>query len=990
MTFLVAALLSVGASARLSQYLGRASVLDANQTIIDSFFFNHYDRYGGAVEFDSQGTLAICTTTFLLCGAECGGAIEIYKANAICSFCCFSRTNASVYGTAIDLWSGPVGSVINDTNFVSCRDVSSFQPAKGTIADSTSAFHNFHRLNFTACGLQQNSSGMVLYHHQVDADTVGIGWNFSECTVLQCVGSTGIEISIAIRLIPAVSRCNFYENRVSNAFLYAFGIRVEGCIFRDNDKDIARPSLPTTGRFAVLNCVFSDSLPSESDCDVMTGNVGNQATASLYLVHFSTFYCPVATPLVVPPTLTHSRSRSPTASRNCNRTSGGERILRESGCLEVTNSFFSGLDADDQNGGAILARESDLFVLDSTFYFCSASRGGAIDYGQSRIELIRSCFASTSAPVEGAAVNIWQCDGGFNLRQCIFVGCSGQDQCQGTVCVDAPSPPCTAEILNFSRCSLPKSEIGRGFAFLFRSSASDFGLQFCGIDSCAGSTGIETDSSLKPAIESCNFYGNDASLSVLFGRTAGMRLKNCIFNSNFRDLGMQTPAAANGFDILNCVFSGAQPAGSIISVTADNKWNTQTAANVIGPFDGVQCVRSGATPHPPRSPRPTLSRTPTASRDCVLYSRPTRIWYSSGCAEVRDTVFRGFDNSNSRSDTFGGAIQVDPGATGLYVLDTAFQNCRSGLGGAVNSDADQSELVRCCFRATAAKSRGAAFYADAPHSKTLLADSSFSECRDIKSCWGTIYDKLLFEATYERLNITKCEISSYGAALALETSSSPTVLVSYCTMSDCTGRSILDTVDLYPRVEYCNVIGNTATSSYNVFGGLYRGMEVDGCIFVGNSAEFALFGTGGQKFTISNCVFDGDFPAGSFCEASAGNSVRTSTASYAIEFFVTHYCPGMTRSPTATPEIWATLIATPSPPVSATPEETPGPSLTPATSPLASDSPAATPTDSPSPSRDCQIYAGISSFIVDERWTGCVEIIGSVFFGLESTQGGAI
>jgi hypothetical protein len=114
-------------------------------------------------------------------------------------------------------------------------------------------------------------------------------------------------------------------------------------------------------------------------------------------------------------------------------------------------------------------------------------------------------------------------------------------------------------IYDFQRCNFTRCEaLNSGSAFKISKTDAKCHTQYVLLYNLTGNTGIDSFCSELPDVHHCNFYHNQMSVSwgVLCGRESGMNLKNCIFNSNSRDIVLTIPLKKL-FILNNCVFSGA-------------------------------------------------------------------------------------------------------------------------------------------------------------------------------------------------------------------------------------------------------------------------------------------------------------------------------------------------------------------------------------------------------------------------------------------------
>jgi hypothetical protein len=94
-------------------------------------------------------------------------------------------------------------------------------------------------------------------------------------------------------------------------------------------------------------------------------------------------------------------------------------------------------------------------------------------------------------------------------------------------------------------------------------------------------------------------------------------------------------------------------------------------------------------------------------------------------------------------------------------------------------------------------------------------------------------------------------------------------------------------------------------------------MKVENCIFCDNSRDFRMDpGSGSiqKKFEVTNCVFSGNFASESgWVTFISGNFANSVTASWAIHFTPTGYCPAWTTPRTVTMSPTETVSRSPDP-----------------------------------------------------------------------------
>jgi hypothetical protein len=292
-------------------YTGEESRLEYNSAdclqVLDCFFENLQDRVGGAIYI--QNTVVpevhVRTCTFHGTSATSGGPPDNLPSygGGLCheggilnvSDCCFRQTSSSSYGTAIHWDTSGTDEVITRSTFFGC--FSSGDGTYGTISETDGRRVGFASLNFTECRLgvtAANGWGFCLYSSS-GVSRVEVVYS----TILDCVGSTGIHTHLYVS--HTLRFCNFYGNSVSvdGAILYAEGVGMDlqYCIFNGDAPPFGMSYVPDDeyDSFSLISCVFS--IP-ESDLSlpfyIYANNVFEAVTASYYLTHLNTHYCPTA------------------------------------------------------------------------------------------------------------------------------------------------------------------------------------------------------------------------------------------------------------------------------------------------------------------------------------------------------------------------------------------------------------------------------------------------------------------------------------------------------------------------------------------------------------------------------------------------------------------------------------------------------------------------------------------------------------------------
>jgi hypothetical protein len=191
---------------------------------------------------------------------------------------------------------------VDDVSFNRCYGIND---AAGTIDDQQTSESEWLRLNFSYCGVDPSGGGnggdgVVIYSRVTGGD-----FTFTYCTVLKCIGATGIDFSTTTHRLT--DHCNFYRNVFSSGsktLFYsstAYGLAVSHCIFNSNSDPIfaLRVSGYTHG-YIVSNCVFSADIAWNS---VFSSTFNNQIMAEP-VSHTLTYpwftFCPTASPTQSP------------------------------------------------------------------------------------------------------------------------------------------------------------------------------------------------------------------------------------------------------------------------------------------------------------------------------------------------------------------------------------------------------------------------------------------------------------------------------------------------------------------------------------------------------------------------------------------------------------------------------------------------------------------------------------------------------------------
>jgi hypothetical protein len=258
---------------------------------------------------DSEKTsVSIYDTTFAYCATNWsaqeigqygyGGACWLQCQSLILARSCGYYCTAYYWGQFMGLFgSGPVCSLAMST-FLLCgvlhTDHTRFGDYGGIeIGPDFSPI--LEDLNFTACKVHFEGSAILCREGSKPV-------NCLRMTVYGCCHSSTIEIDRSP--LPAISLCNFYNCSVGSRFVLTgsrYGMVISECIFNGNGnlKDIGLQNTAAS-KFEVGNCVFSDSLPSDSYAIFVLSNPSSSTTVSYPLFAMMTQYCP-AIPLQTVP-----------------------------------------------------------------------------------------------------------------------------------------------------------------------------------------------------------------------------------------------------------------------------------------------------------------------------------------------------------------------------------------------------------------------------------------------------------------------------------------------------------------------------------------------------------------------------------------------------------------------------------------------------------------------------------------------------------------
>jgi hypothetical protein len=285
---------------------------------------------------------------------------------------------------------------------------------------------------------------------------------------------------------------------------------------------------------------------------------------------------------------------------------------------------------------------------------------------------------------------------------------------------------------------------------------------------------------------------------------------------------------------------------------------------------------------------------------CTQITQTTgRISETDGCYAITGCFFYNL------SDNADSAISLeDNGAS--TISTTTFLKCRASYyGDAIGACIYASGPVAvsfCCSRECSADMAGAfTYFEDADPSS--LSDSSVVSARteyDDDEGDGTSYAASGMAVSFTRLNYTSCYAWNSGSAFKVK-SSGATWEASELTFLALTGDTCVDTYSLtLPSISRSNFYNNAISADWGVLYGHDYGMSVDSCIFSMNTRDIRLNPEDSplKLFQLKNCVFSGRLPPETWWFTDlGGNSAESTTASFPISHFDTHYCPTNADAP---------------------------------------------------------------------------------------------
>jgi hypothetical protein len=603
---------------------------------------------GGAID-QENGDMFLSASTFLSCSATYGGAVLANGFSGELMRCCFRHCSAYSEGMAVATLGGTPALSIAFSNFV--ENVREGGKGDGLISHGTSTLAAMLSLNISGTDTPKAYGGAF-----INAGFVA-RWRLSFSTVWNCTAANVIE-SVQTQVNPYVGFCNFYNSTASDALVYAreWGLAMESCIFRGNTGPLFLVHLPSplTG-FRFANCVLDTGFPPAAIVAFVTNLQVNLATESQFLGHFSTFYCPAVTP-------TRSISASPAASNTAPKTATCLKlngvttriISADAVCTVISDSFFANLAAGsavgERSGGAICQSNGagPFYVSDCTCYICTAQYGGAIGiYGKS-MAVARCCVRQCSAAMQGLAVEDYADPESESFELCSFVACaSGEGR---------------GLIFHFLACEFVLSHAnvtgtmteGRSGACInAQNEYSLWSMSYATVLGCTAANTIESAvSTVRQAVQMCNFYGNTVTDGVIRVSLLGMQMSSCIFRGNTAGKALAAPGMnldlGKRFVLSDCVFDDVLPASLVETLdVAENSvtesWDLANFATELCPTPSLPATKSrpasqSKAPFPSHSPEPTEAQNPQPTESISPVTTETDSPHPSGTASPLPSV----------------------------------------------------------------------------------------------------------------------------------------------------------------------------------------------------------------------------------------------------------------------------------------------------------------------------------------------------------------
>jgi hypothetical protein len=264
------------------------------------------DLHGGALSITAKSTLLISDSTFFACYVQSandsfGGACFISASmpatiENCCGNGCFATEGQFIYFEG----SAKADHAFNCSSLLGC----------GNLTQSGALRFGIRLSNVTATFDSVNSTLCSVSEYGAAFGSVGVDGSFSSLylTVCNCSGFSIITV-FSNSMQATINDSNFFWNSKQQDSSYKWvcailsadyfalssthvaAMFVTNCIFSGNDRPlVGRVGTANVDKFVVVNCIFSDSLPSAGDAN-MTGNIANSQTASHLLPNNDASLC---------------------------------------------------------------------------------------------------------------------------------------------------------------------------------------------------------------------------------------------------------------------------------------------------------------------------------------------------------------------------------------------------------------------------------------------------------------------------------------------------------------------------------------------------------------------------------------------------------------------------------------------------------------------------------------------------------------------------
>jgi hypothetical protein len=273
------------------------------------------DVDGGAINLSNGSTsVSINDTLFHNCTAPTGsgGCCSLGCSLIVFHRCCVVSCYAYHNGNFICFVGLSSDGLFEQLTLVGCAPAGrgSEVTHSGGYYISTGITNTFQCHNFTKCFVFE--SGVAFYADELDSTFVS-----SFVTIAGCGGGWDLICS-ACEDPPTLEFSNIVNNSAYYGILCFFdGIALKNCTFMNNDvtDELLFVAAVTTTmiRFSVVNCQFSDVLPSAAYCDFSGNNFVTANPSTHYIEYLNTQLC-VAQPMMAPTPSAH-RTGSVTAAQ---------------------------------------------------------------------------------------------------------------------------------------------------------------------------------------------------------------------------------------------------------------------------------------------------------------------------------------------------------------------------------------------------------------------------------------------------------------------------------------------------------------------------------------------------------------------------------------------------------------------------------------------------------------------------------------------------